>query len=322
MKYMRLALIFSALAIGSGGVAAQPSSYPNKPVTLVVPVGVGSSTDIIARFFGEQLSKRLNQAFVVEPTPGAGGTLGVQKLLSRPADGYNVLMGTSATSAANFSLYKTLPYSASDLAPVACMYTMPTVIVIRGDLPVKNLAEFVAYAKANPGVLNYGAGSSTAKIGAELFKARTGTNIREIPYKAPQQVFTDLMGGRIDMAAESAVATLPFTQRGALRILAVLSPTRASSMPDIPTMEELGFPKTSLAPWVGIFVKSGTPPEIVNKLNAAFGAVLASPEYAAFAENTAKSQSFICTPQELGQFAQAETVKWRELIKLAGIEPE
>ncbi len=321
MKSITLALVSGALLIGAGGAVAQQPAFPSKPVTLIVPNAAGTSTDQFARFFADQLSKKLNQPVLVDPTPGASGSIGVSKFLTRPADGYTVLFGTSATNAANYSLFNNLPYKATDLAPVACLYLLPPVVAVRSTLPVKTVAELAAYAKANPGKVTYGWGSTTSKVGGELFKARTGTDILGVPYKGSPQVMTDMLGGRIDMTVESAVVVLPHAEAGTMRILAVTSSSRLDSLPNIPTLEEAGLKDAVMTPWVGTFVKAGTPPEIIDKLNAAFGSVIASPEYAAM-EAKAKSKSFMCSPQELGRFAQAETQKWADLVKLAGIEKE
>lgn len=321
MKHFSLALLLGALVIGAGSVAAQQAAYPSKPVTLIVPNAAGTSTDQFARFFAEQLSRKLGQPFLVEPTPGASGNIGVSKFLTKPADGYTVFVGTSATNAANYSLFNNLPYKESDFAPVACLYLLPPVVAVRSTLPIRSIAELVTYAKANPGKMTYGWGSTTSKVGGELFKARTGTDILGVPYKGSPQVMTDMLGGRIDMTVESAVVVLPHAESGNMRILAVTSPSRLESLPNVPTMEEAGVTNAVMTPWVGIFVKAGTPQEIINRLNAAYGSVIASPEYAAM-EARAKSKSFMCSPQELGNFAHAEAQKWGELVKLAGIPKE
>ncbi len=239
--------------------------------------------------------------------------------MSKPADGYTVLMGTSATNAANYSLFKSLTYTAGDFAPVACLYRLPQVVAVRSGVPVKSVAELVALAKASPGKLTYGWASTTNKIGAELFKSRTGSDILGVGYKGPQQVITDMLGAHIDMVVESAVNIIPHATSGAMRILAVMSPTRLPSLPDVATMEELGFADAVMLPWVSVFTKAGTPADIVGKLNAAFGTALASPDYAKL-EARAQSQSFKCSPDELAKFAQAEAQRWERLVKLADIE--
>ena len=321
MRHHPLRFVLAALLLAAPATQAQDAAYPSRAVTLVVPTAAGSSTDTFARFFADQLARRLNQPFVVEPTPGAGGTLGVNRVLSRPADGYTVLMGTSATNAANFSLYKTLPYTPADFAPVACVYLLPPVVAVGSHVPAKTVAELVALAKASPGKLTYGYGSSSNKIGAELFKARAGVDILGVPYKGAPQVISDILGGRIDMNVESATTVVPHAEKGAMRILAVLSEKRLASMPDVPTIEEAGLANAVMTPWVGIFVKAGTPKPIIDKLNAALGASLASPDYAQL-ESRAKSQAFFCSPAELGAFAQKEVQRWAELAKMANIERE
>jgi tripartite-type tricarboxylate transporter receptor subunit TctC len=321
MRPQLIGFSLAALMCAAAGAHAQDAAYPSRPVTLVVPTAAGSSTDTIARFFADHLARRLSQPFVVEPTPGGGGTVGVTRVLSRPADGYTVLVGTSATNAANFSLFKTLPYTPADFAPVACLYLLPPVVAVGAHVPAKTVAELVALAKASPGKLTYGYGSSSNKIGAELFKARAGVDILGVPYKGAQQVIGDILGGRIDMNVESATTVVPHAEKGTMRILAVLSEKRLASMPDVPTIAEAGLANAVMTPWVGVFVKAGTPQPIVDKLNAAYGAVLATPEYAQL-EGRAKSQSFMCSPAELGAFAQKEVVRWADLAKIANIERE
>jgi tripartite-type tricarboxylate transporter receptor subunit TctC len=290
-------------------------------MTFIAASAAGSSTDTVARFLAEQVSKSLKQPVMVEDIPGANGIIGNVEFLKRPADGYTVIIGTNSGQAANYSLYKTVPYQPQDFAPVACLLRSPSVLVVRAGLPVKNIQELIAYAKENPGKLTYGWGSSTTKVGAELFRSLTGANIRAISYKGTPQMITDMLGNRLDMFFDVPVTVLPHVQSGTMRALAVTSDSRVSAMPDVPTMQEAGVKEYVLAPWYGAFLKAGAPQEVINKLNAAFAAALKTPEYLDY-EAKSGTQPFSCSPEELGKHVTAEIKKWRDLIELAGIEKQ
>ena len=319
MKHVTWLTVVGALLIGATGANAQ--NFPNRPLTIMVPNAAGSSSDNFARFFAQELSKGLEAAC------SGGGQSRRRRNAGRPGSAeascrrlYD-LVGKQLHARRQLQLVQESALRTERFAPVACLYRLPTVLAIREGVPAKTAAELVAYAKANPGKLTYGWSSSTNRMGAELFKARTGTDIQPISYKSPPQVVNDMLGGRLDMVVEAGVTIFPHAEAGTMRILAVSPSTRLKSIPNVPTMEEAGYKDASLTPWSSAYVKAGTPPDIIDKLNAALATVIASPEYTAL-EAKAMSQSFLCSPAELEKFTTSEIKRWSDLVTLAGIEKQ
>ena len=318
--------IFNVLAVLSALIiapaSAQISTYPNKPIALVVPYAPGGSTDITARLIAEHLSKRLGQQVVVENRAGAGGNIGANVVAQAAPDGYTLLMAPSSL-VANISLYKSLPYDLrKDLEPISRIAMIPNVLVIGADSKINTFAEFIAAAKAAKPPLSYGsAGSGSSQhLAGALFANSIKIEMGHIPYKGGAPALVDLMGGRLDAVFAPIVEVLPFIQGKKLKALAVTTPTRSFALPDVPTVAET-FPGFDITLWNSIMTRSGTPPEIIAKLNQAIQYVLAQPEVL----KTLRSQGSNPSGNTIDDFKKLiaqEVPKWAEIIKLSGAETQ
>lgn len=281
MTKTRTILAFAGLAATMGLPSlAQAAPYPERAVTIVVPFPAGGTPDIIARVLGEKAGADLGQAIIVENRGGAGGNIGMQYVSRAAPDGYTVAMCAYSCAVAP-SLYKPAPYDISaQFSPVVMVGTVPSVLVVNPKVPAKTVQEFIAYAKANPNKLNAassGIGGS-AHLALELLKREANVEIAHIPYKGAGQVAGDLLSGQVDMYFDNLPASLPHIKSGSLRALAVASQERAPAIKDVPTFAESGLPKMLVTPWFGILAPNGTPPESVQRLNAAFNRALTDPD--------------------------------------------
>jgi tripartite-type tricarboxylate transporter receptor subunit TctC len=292
-------------------------NYPNKPIRMVVPFTPGGSTDILARAIGQELSKAWGQSVVVDNVAGAGGSIGAERVAKAAPDGYTLMMGHIGTLAVNPSLYPKLPYDpVKDFAPVAWVARVPNVLVVHPSLPVKNLKELVTYVKANPGRVNYGSGGngSAANLATEYFKMQTGTSIVHIPYRGTAPAVNDLLGGQIQVMFTGAPALLGHIKSGALRALAVSSPKRLDSLPEVPAVNEaLGLKDFEADQWYGVVAPAGTPREIVVKLNAQINASLSSEAL----KTRLASEGAIATPttpEAYGKLISSEIARWKPVM--------
>ena len=272
---MRPLVLILVLAAGMPLVHAQ--SFPSKPLRIVVPFAPGGSTDIVARILADKLAGPLGQPVVVENRAGAAGNIGAEAVAKSPPDGYTLLMATTGVMAINNSLYKNMTYDAAkDLEPVSFTTSITNVLAVPVDLPAKNVAELVALAKAQPGKLSFassGAGSST-HLSAELFKSMANIEVLHIPYKGSGQALIDLMAGRVSMIFDNMPSALPYIRGGKLRGLGVTGSKRSAAMPELPTISESGISGYESLSWSGIAVPSGTPKDVVQRLNREIGGVL------------------------------------------------
>ena len=255
-------------------------TYPSKPVRMIVPAAAGGTTDIAARTIADPLGRELGQNVVVDIKAGAAAIIGTQALVASPPDGYTMIMGNIGPNAINYSLYKSLPYKMEDLEPVTRALATPNVLVVNANLPVKNVAELVALAKANPGKYSFassGRGQSIHMSG-EMFKYQAGIDITHVPYKGAGPALVDLLGSQVTMMVDNLPSSMPYIKSGKLKALAVTGKTRSPELPEVPTMIESGFKDFEVTAWFGIFVPAKTPPEVINKLYAALKKVLNSPE--------------------------------------------
>jgi tripartite-type tricarboxylate transporter receptor subunit TctC len=309
------AIIASSLAFGG---AAMAQSYPERPIKLIVPFPPGGPTDYVARLAAQAIAMNLGTV-VVENRPGAGGTLAAKAVAAAEPDGYTLLYGTSATLGIAPALYKSIDYDPlRSFAPVALVSRVPFVLGVAATLPVDTLAAFIAYAKANPGKLNYGATLGTPPhLVGELFKVTTGANIFYVPYKGAAQATTDLLAGEMQMAIEAVSTLLPHIQSGKVRALAVTSPERIPVLPDVPTMIESGYNGFPPSSWTGVVAPAGTAAPILDKLNAAINRGLQSPEIKA---NLARLSATapISSPQDFTAFIAIEAPKWAALVRASG----
>jgi len=300
--------------------AAAAQGYPTKPVRLIVPFAPGGATDVIARLAGQKLGDALGQQFLVDNRPGANGNIGTEMAVKAPADGYTLVMSYDGTMAINPSVYRKMPFDPQkDLAPVASVAQLPLLMVVNPGVAAKNVAEFVALAKANPGKINYsGAGyGSAGHLAAELFRARAGIDIVHVNYKGGGQAVQDLLGGQIQMMMTGLTTVEGHLKGGKLRALAFTSTKRMPGAPDVPTFSEAGYPVVSYS-WYGILAPAGTPQDVVRKLNAEINRIIQAPEVrerltALGTEPTGG------TPEQFAETIKADTARWAKVVNDSGI---
>jgi tripartite-type tricarboxylate transporter receptor subunit TctC len=318
LQHLLVATLFTATA----GVQAQAQSFPNKPVRFVVPFGAGTTTDLAARFIARHFTDITKQPVVVENKAGANGFIALQYVLSQPADGYTIVIGTNTTHAANASLFKKLPYDpVTDFVPISGVIVGGVVLAVSPNLGVNNVQELIALAKQRPGKLTFGSGNSSSRAGGEVMKDLGGINILHVPYKTLPMAITDVIGGQIDMVFGDAPAVMPLVRSGKLRALGVSTRVRMPGYETIPTIAEQGVTGYEVSGWLGAFAPKGTPTDVAERLNQLIAGIMRTPEAAKyFGENA-------WTPipgsrEDLAAFQRAELARWARLVKSAGIEPE
>ncbi len=313
--------LFASVVLPGMPALAQAPAYPSKPIRIVVPFGPGSATDNISRMAAEKAGKSLGTTFVIDNKPGANGLIAAREVVGAPKDGYTIIVSSNSAHAANAYLYKNLGYDpVKDFTPVAGLTINPHVLVVRADLPVRNMAELIAYGKANPGKLNLGNGNTGSLANASLVKTMGGFTATDVAYKSPPAAVTDLLGGRIDFLSTDYFIVNEHIKSGRLRALAVTSKTRLRPLPDVPTVAET-LPGYELNGWVAAFAPAGTPPDVVAKLNKAFTDFVNSPEFQQYMDQQGM-QGFASTPAELGAFQKAQVALWAEVLQKAGVQPE
>ena len=318
---LRVACIAAATATFANGAIAQP--YPTKPIRLVVPYAPGGAVDIIARATGQELTKRLGQQIIVDNRTGAGGNIGSDTVAKAPPDGYTLLMASPANTI-NSSLYTKMPYDPlRDLVPIALIGSVPSVMVANPSLPVKDIKQLIALAKAKPGALTYGSGGSgtTEHLAGEMFKSFAGIDLLHVPYKGGAQVMIDLMGGQVALMFSNQLGVLPHIKGGKLKALGVASAGRSAALPDVPTFAEAGFPDFKVSVWWGVMGPAGMPKEIVNQLNREIVAGLSSPEMKGRLQ-TMSAQPIGGTPEQFAAFFAAETKRWAPIVKASGAKAD
>jgi tripartite-type tricarboxylate transporter receptor subunit TctC len=319
---LRRTLAVAVLAIGlcPMGAAAQP--YPMRPIKVIVPYTPGSPVDVLARVVTQSVASRLGQSIIIDNKPGAGTTIGTKIAASAESDGYTLLVGATSFIISS-SLYQHLDYDpVRSFVPVAMLAHSPQVLVIASSVPASTVQEFIAYAKANPGQLNFGFGLGTLpQILGESFKAVTTTDIASIPYKGGAQAITDMLGDRIQMNFGTTATLLPLIQQGKIRALAVTTQTRSKDLPDVPTMIESGLPQLTLIFSAGLLAPAGTSNEIIGKLNSEINEAMKTPELTA-AMAKLGFEPKIWSPQDYGAFLADEMRRWPPLVRAAGIKAE
>ena len=319
----RLAALTSAVLVASPLALAQ-GKYPQRPVTLVVPTAPGGTTDFTARLITEPLSRALGQPVVVENKPGAAGNIGNQMVARAKPDGYTLLVSYSGYHVGNPHLFKQAGWDPiKDFAPVAMMTRAPQVIAINPKLPVNNLKELIAYAKANPGKLNYASSGngSIQHIAGELFKQLTGTFITHIPYRGSGPAVQDLMAGQVDIFITTPAGVVSQIQGGRLKGIAVTSKQRLSSLPQVETAAEQGLKGYELDSWFALYAPAGTPADVVQLLNTEINKILASTDVRKKAEDSGTSVQQM-SPAQLGEFTKKELDYWGKVIQGAKITLE
>jgi tripartite-type tricarboxylate transporter receptor subunit TctC len=318
----RVVLALGFVLIASG-YAAQAAEYPVRPIRLIVPFAPGGSNDIMARIVAQSLHQSMGQQVIVDNRPGASGIVGTEIAARSTPDGHTLLM-MSLTLTVNPSLYRKLPYDTlKDLVPVTLVASAPLMLVVHPSLPVKTVKDFIAYAKAHPGKLNFGSGGrgATPHLAGEMLQTMAGLRMTHVPYKGGGPALSDLVGGQIQLMLENIPSTNPFVKAGKLRALAVTGKTRSALLPDLPTLDEAGLKGYEIVGWNGLFFPAGTPNAIVQKVHAETVKMLAQPDVkerlaALGAEGVGNS------PAEFAAFVRAEIAKWARVVKQAGLEPQ
>ena len=320
MGFKSMASALALTAAVAGGSGAQAAAYPERPIRLVVPFGAGGITDIVARQVGQGMGEALGQGVVVENRPGAGGVIAAQLAATAPADGYTIFMGTVGTQVVNPLIYRKLGYDADKFVPVGMVSGSPYLLAVRAGLPATTFGEFVAYARANPAKLNFGSAgnASSPHLGLELLKLTANVDVMHVPFKSGSEAVNAAIGGQVDVVMDASPVIMPHAASGRLRALAVAADQRLPSAPDVPTAGEVGDPGLQISSWNAFFAPAGTPPAVLETLNAALQKTLASPELRQrlAAQGT---QLYTGTPDEYRRFIAGEKAKWAEIVKRADI---
>ena len=315
-----LSLLFATLA----GAQSSFLVYPVKPIHLIVPFPPGGGNDTVARAIAQQVGPDLGQPMVIDNRPGAGGSVGAELAAKAPPDGYTLFLAGVGSHAVNPNVHAKLSYDpVKDFAPITLLASAPSVLVVTPSLPARTIAEFTAYARANPGKLNYASNGngSAAQLAAAMYETMAGVKMVHVPYKGIAPAMTDLMGGEVQLMFGTIVALVPHIQAGKLRALAVTSRKRSALLPDVPTLAESGLPDYQAGSWYGIEAPAGTPREIIDRLNGAMVKALKQPEVAK--RLGAEGAEVIgSTPEEFGAHIKAELARVGAVVRAAGIRAE
>jgi tripartite-type tricarboxylate transporter receptor subunit TctC len=312
------------LVFGQPALAQSESTYPSRPLQLVVTVPPGGAADFVARIIGAKLSDALGQPVVISNRGGAGGTIAATSVAKSEPDGYTLLLNTIATHAIGPHLYANLPYDpVKDFSPIMLIATLPLIMTVNADLPARSVDEVIALAKARPGQLSFAsAGNGGAPhLAGELFKSLTGTDLLHVPYRGSGPAVVDLVAGRVAIMFDAAPSLLPFITAGKLRPLAAASPARHRLVPDVATFAELGYARMDIALWYGIVAPARTPPAIVQRLNAELVKIVDMPEIRrSLIDQGANPEGG--SPERFEAFMRDETSRWGAVVRQAGIKPE
>ena len=322
MKYRTLALALLATAAAGFGGAAGAASWPERPITLIVPFPAGGGTDTFARPLAQQLTMQLGQSVVIDNKGGAGGTVGAGVAAKARPDGYTFFMG-GAHHALAPSLYKSLNYNIQkDFVPVALVAQPPQVVVINATkLPVKTVQEFIDYAKKHPGEINFGTAGkgSTHHLAGELFAMQTGIKLVDVPYQGAGPMLTALIGGQVDLAFDGLGSSSGHIRSGTIKPLAVAADKRSPSLPDVPTAAEAGVPNYVVSTWYAIWAPAGTPPEAVDRMTAEITKALNAPKIKETWESNGSSVPTL-TGADFGKFVDSEVTRWAKVVSDSGVK--
>jgi tripartite-type tricarboxylate transporter receptor subunit TctC len=325
-KLLALALAASVLGTLIPASAQTPpgAAFPTRTVRLMVPAAAGSAPDFLARVLGQKLAETWGQPVIVDNVVGAGGNIAAERIAKSPADGHALLFNTIGPIAINVSLYDKLPFDPiKDFAPITLVAKVPNILCVNPNVPVKSVAELIAYAKQNPGKLRYGSpGSGTSNhLSAELLNTMAGIKLFHVPYKSSAQMTTDTIGGQVELIFHNAPVVLPHVKSGALRGLAITSATRNPFAPELPTMAEAGVPGFEVTAWFGVLAPAGTPAPVLAKLHTDFVRMISMPDVK---ERflTQAAEPIGSTPEEFASFINAEIAKWSKVIKASGAKVE
>ena len=322
----RRTLLAALAALATAAIGAVPASafaqagYPTKPVTIVVPFAAGGTTDILARIIGQALTTELGQSVIVDNRAGAGGNIGGALAAKAPADGYTLFMGTVGTHAINASLYKKMPFDPiKDFAPLTRVANVPNLLVANPAQPYKTVKELIAYAKANPGKVNFGSSGngSSIHLSGELFKSLARVDMVHVPYKGSAPAVTDLLGNQIGIMFDNMPSAIQHVRSGKLVPIAVTTAKRSPELPNVPTIAEAGVPGYEATSWFGMFAPAGTPAPVLTKLNTALVKVLNQAEVKKKI-NDQGAETVSETPEQFAAFIKAESIKWGKVVKESG----
>lgn len=319
---LRRAVAAAALMLAAAPLGAQ--TYPSKPIRAIVPFAAGSATDTVARVYAQRMSETLGQPIVVENRAGANGLIGADAVAKAAPDGYTILFGTNSTNAAAPALFKQVPFDhEKDFAPVGFLASVPLIVTINKSVPASNLAEFIAYAKANPGKINFASASASQRVSTEMLASMAGIKLTVVPYRSSPQAITDVMTGQVQMFTADLAVTLSQVKEGNVRGLAVTSRTRSAKIPELPTVEEAGnLPGYELIAWFGLFAPANTPAAIVERLNRAVNEAAGNADVKARLVDGLGMDFAPSTPAELAARVKVEAAKWAKAVADAGIEQE
>ena len=324
MPRYALATVLSEMAVLAGGYAHAQQPYPVKPVRIVVPNLPGGTSDFFGRVIGQSITEVTKQPVIVENRPGASGNIGAEAVAQAAPDGYTLLLIAATTLTVNPSLFAKLSYnSQKDFAPISMIAIFPNLLVTHPSVPVRNVKELIALAKARPGELSYastGAGQ-TSHLGMELFKSMAKVDLYHVPYKASVPLVIDLIAGRVPVSMSTMPATLPHVKTGRLRALAVTSAKRLASLPDLPAVAESGLPGFEITLWHGFLAPAGTPSEIIARLNAIAVQTLKNPDVRKQLI-TEGAEPVGSTPEQMAEQLRLDIVKWQKVISASGAKLE
>ena len=314
LRFLKPMLAVCALATGFAHAA-----FPERPITLVVPYAPGGAADAVARVVATRLGIKLGTSVVVDNKAGASGTIGASFVAKAPADGYTMLYDATPHSI-NPHLFPKMPYASNALQPLSLVMLAPNVLIVKADSPFKNMNDLIAYAKAQPGKINFASGGSgtVQRLAAELFRQQLGLDMVHVPYKSGGPAITDVMGGQVDFMFGTMAATYPLVTGGKLRALAVAAPQRSARLPDVPTVSETVIPGYEAYEWNGIFLPTGTPEPVAARLHQALSEVLQEAEVRQRLSDLG-AQPMASTPAEFAAFLQKEDAKWGEVVRKGAI---
>ncbi len=316
------AAVLLGLGLAGTALAQSAQSYPSKPIRMLVPFPPGGPADILARVIGQKMSEGFGQQVIIDNRPGANTIIAADLAAKAPADGYTLLMAIDSTLTMNPTLYTKLPYDPlKDFEPVSLIAIVPAILVVNNSVPVNNVQELIAYAKARPGQVMFGSGTLTMQLAGELFNNMAGIKMTNVPYKGGNVTIAALMGGEVPVLFEGVSTALSNWRSGKVRAIAAMGAKRLPQAPELPTVAESGLPGYEAQVWQSIVVPAGTPRDIIVKLNAELTRIMKLPETRERL-SAAGIEPTTSTPEELAAFMRAETVKWSKIIKEIGLKVE